>query len=43
MEEAVAALPADHPFTFGETRSMPVKNVAEPLRFRPLAVKDAKK
>lgn len=36
MEEAIAALPKDHPFRFGEVRSMPVKNVAEPLRFRSL-------
>ena len=36
MEEAVAALPSDHPYRFGEPRSMPVKNVAEPLRFRAL-------
>jgi class 3 adenylate cyclase len=36
MEEAVAALPEGHPFAFGDTRSMPVKNVAEPLRFRAL-------
>lgn len=36
MEEAIAALPADHPFQFGETRAMPVKNVAEPLKFRAL-------
>jgi adenylate cyclase len=37
MEEAIAALPADHPFAFGDRRSMPVKNVAEPLAFRALA------
>ena len=37
MEEAITALPAGHPFTFGEARSMPVKNVAEPLKFRALA------
>jgi class 3 adenylate cyclase len=37
MEEAVRALPAGHPFAFGETRSMRVKNVAEPLAFRALA------
>jgi len=36
MEEAIGALPADHPFKFSESRSMPVKNVAEPLRFRAL-------
>jgi adenylate cyclase len=37
MEEAIASLPAAHPFTFGESRAMPVKNVAEPLKFRALA------
>ena len=37
MEEATASLPSGHPFVFGETRAMPVKNVAEPLKFRPLA------
>jgi adenylate cyclase len=36
MEEAIASLPKDHPFTFSEGRSMPVKNVAEPLKFRAL-------
>ncbi|MDB4938303.1 MAG: Adenylate cyclase [Labilithrix sp.] len=36
MEEAISALPDGHPFTFGETRAMPVKNVAEPLKFRAL-------
>ena len=36
MEEAIASLPSTHPFKFGETRSMPVKNVAEPLKFRAL-------
>jgi adenylate cyclase len=36
MEEAIAALPEGHGFTFGDVRSMPVKNVAEPLRFRAL-------
>ena len=36
MEEAIAELPKDHPFEFGDVRSMPVKNVAEPLRFRAL-------
>jgi class 3 adenylate cyclase len=36
MDEAIAALPAGHPFVFGETRAMPVKNVADPLRFRTL-------
>jgi adenylate cyclase len=37
MEEAIAALPEAHPFTFGESRAMPVKNVAAPLKFRALA------
>jgi len=37
MAEAIAALPEGHGFTFGDERSAPVKNVAEPLRFRPLA------
>jgi adenylate cyclase len=37
MEEAIASLPAAHPFTFGESRAMPVKNVAAPLKFRALA------
>ena len=36
MEEAIAALPAGHAFSFGEARAMPVKNVAEPLKFRAL-------
>jgi class 3 adenylate cyclase len=36
MEDAIGALADGHGFTFGETRSAPVKNVAEPLRFRPL-------
>ncbi len=36
MDEAIAALGAEHPFSFGEVRSMAVKNVAEPLRFRSL-------
>lgn len=36
MEEAIAALPEGHGFQFGEQRSMPVKNVAEPLKFRAL-------
>lgn len=39
MEEAIAALPEGHGFHFGEKRSMPVKNVAEPLAFRPLEKK----
>lgn len=36
MAEAIEALSADHGFVFGELRSMAVKNVAEPLRFRAL-------
>ena len=36
MEEAIAALPGGHEFSFSDTRSAPVKNVAEPLRFRAL-------
>jgi class 3 adenylate cyclase len=34
MEDALGSLPAGHPFRFGEPRSAPVKNVAEPLQFR---------
>lgn len=37
MADAVAALPEGHGFQFGEERRAPVKNVAEPLRFRALA------
>ena len=36
MDDAIAALPDNHDFTFSEMRSAPVKNVAEPLRFRTL-------
>ena len=36
MEEAISALPEGNEFRFSETRSMPVKNVAEPLKFRAL-------
>src|SRR4029077_10877856 len=36
MEEAIAALPEGHAFQCGEQRAMPVKNVAEPLKFRAL-------
>lgn len=36
MEEAIGQLAQGHGFTFGEPRSAPVKNVAEPLRFRAL-------
>ncbi|HSO39122.1 MAG TPA: adenylate/guanylate cyclase domain-containing protein [Labilithrix sp.] len=42
MEEAIAALPEGHGFVFGETRAMPVKNVAEPLKFRALDAPMAK-
>lgn len=34
MEEAIATLPASHGFSFSEAKSMAVKNVAEPLKFR---------
>lgn len=37
MEEAIRELPEGHGFEFSDARSMPVKNVAEPLRFRALA------
>lgn len=37
MEEAIAALPSGHAFSFGERRTAPVKNVAEPLAFRALS------
>ncbi len=37
MNDAVTALPDGHGFTFGETRRVTVKNVAEPLAFRALA------
>jgi class 3 adenylate cyclase len=36
MEDAIRALPERHTFSFGEHRSAPVKNVAEPLAFRAL-------
>lgn len=36
MQEAIEQLPPEHRFTFGEERSAAVKNVAQPLRFRPL-------
>jgi adenylate cyclase len=36
MADAVAALPEGHGFSFDDERSAPVKNVAEPLRFRAL-------
>jgi class 3 adenylate cyclase len=37
MDDALAALPEGHGFRFGEVRSTPVKNVADPLRYRALA------
>ena len=37
MEEAIATLPKGAEFTFGDIRSTPVKNVAEPLKYRALA------
>ena len=36
MADAIEALPKDHGFEFGEEKSAPVKNVAEPLKFRAL-------
>ncbi|HEY8077084.1 MAG TPA: adenylate/guanylate cyclase domain-containing protein [Labilithrix sp.] len=36
MDDAIAELPSGHGFAFGEARTALVKNVAEPLRFRPL-------
>ncbi len=36
MCEAIARLPAGHAFRFGDEKQAKVKNVAEPLRFRPL-------
>lgn len=36
MESAVATLPLGSPFAFGDPREAKVKNVADPLRFRPL-------
>ena len=36
MEEALAQLPKDAPFQFGEMESAAVKHVAQPLRFREL-------
>jgi class 3 adenylate cyclase len=36
MDEVLAELPNGHGFTFGEPREAAVKNVAAPLRFRPL-------
>ncbi len=36
MGDAIEALGESSPFTFGDARSMQVKNVAEPLRFRPV-------
>jgi hypothetical protein len=37
MEDAIRHLPEGHGFVFGEQRSAPVKNVADPLRFRALS------
>jgi class 3 adenylate cyclase len=36
MDEAISTLPGTAKFVFSEQRSMPVKNVAEPLKFRAL-------
>ena len=36
MDDAIAELAPGHAFAFGEPRAALVKNVAEPLRFRPL-------
>lgn len=36
MESALASLPEGHGFRFGDVRATPVKNVAEPLRYRAL-------
>jgi class 3 adenylate cyclase len=36
MEDAIQKLPEGTTFAFGEERSAPVKNVAEPLKFRAL-------
>ncbi|HEU4535395.1 MAG TPA: hypothetical protein VFS00_14805, partial [Polyangiaceae bacterium] len=36
MADAVAALPPDAPFRFGEPREAAAKNVSLPLSFRPL-------
>lgn len=36
MDDAIAALPEGHGFRFGDERATPVKNVAEPLRYRAL-------
>jgi adenylate cyclase len=40
MGDAIAALPPDAPFRFGEAREAVVKNVSLPLAFRPLAAID---
>ena len=37
MEDAIKKLPENAGFEFGEERSAPVKNVAEPLKFRALS------
>ncbi len=36
MVDSIARLPEGHGLTFGEERSTKVKNVAEPIRFRPV-------
>ena len=36
MKEAIEKLPSGHGFKFADARSMPVKNVAEPLQFHAL-------
>lgn len=36
MQDALDQLPEGHGFVFGDAKSAPVKNVAEPLRFRAL-------
>jgi class 3 adenylate cyclase len=36
MSDPIAELPDGHGFAFGEDRTAKVKNVAEPIRFRPL-------
>ncbi len=38
MDDAIAALPQRHGFAFGERRTAQVKNVKEPLAFRPVVV-----
>ena len=38
MDDAIAALPERHGFVFGERRTAQVKNVKDPLAFRPVVV-----